>query len=147
MSHDLEHQVEMAALRRRIERVEVLVFGGIRRGPEPEQVMALFVEATRCLGAGQLPVAAVAGWAHAILTLDEANLLDLARQLDDPAPWRVFLRMLVQFRARGLVEEVSAAEAHLRALVRNVLDVAGLGLVAPDDMLRSELPIERLGGH
>ncbi len=146
MSHDLEQHVELAVLRRRVDQMELLVLGGIRRGPEPEQVMALFVEATRILGAGQLPTDAVKGWAHAILTLDETNLLDLARQLEDPAPWRVFMRMLVQFRECGLVEEVSAAEAHLRAVVRNVLDAAGLGLVTPDDMLRSELPFEQICG-
>lgn len=146
MSHDVQRAVELSVLRRRVERMELLVLGGTRRGPEPEQVMALFVEATRSLGAGQLPTDAVAGWAHAILTLDEANLLALAQQLEDPAPWRVFLRMLVRFREHGLVEEVSAAETHLRSIVRNVLDAAGLGLVAPDDMLRSELPLERLGG-
>ena len=147
MTNDVEHHVELAALQRRIESLELLVFGGIRRGPEPEQVMALFVEATRILGAGDLPVDAVAGWTHAILTLDETNLLGLARQLEDPAPWRVFLRMLVQLRARGFVEEVSAADVHLREVVRNVLDAAGLGLVTPDDMLRSELPLERIGGR
>ena len=131
MSADLK--AEVAALRRRLEVLEALCLGGPRRGLAGEQVLALYVEAVRI--GDKPPRDAVPGWTRAVLALQEPDLLRLARELEDPAPWRVFLQLLSRFDDGS---EVAAATHHLRGVIRNVLDAVGLEALEPEDMAALE---------
>lgn len=74
-------------------------------------------------------------WPHVLLALDVGALLHLANEVRDPFPWRVFLRLVITLRAHGDTTELERAEAHLRDLARKLLDLQGLALLEPDDLL------------
>lgn len=76
-------------------------------------------------------------WSGILLALDVAQLVHLANEVRDPFPWRVFLRLVISLRAYGDTAELARAEAHLRDLARELLDLQGLALVEPDDLLAS----------
>jgi hypothetical protein len=76
-------------------------------------------------------------WTRIVLSIDLAQVIHLARETRDPFPWRVFLRLVLRLRARGDDADLARAEVHVRALARELLDLQGLVLLEPDDVVAS----------
>jgi len=133
MESETAIKVELAALRRRVEAMELICLGAVRKGPTKEQLVSLYIEASRAVSSGTIPEESLRGWSNAVMLLDEESLLTLVRELGDHAPWRPFFLLMESLREGG--GDIAAARAHLRAVVRSFMDGQGLALVSVHDVI------------
>lgn len=134
---------EVAALERRIERLEEVFLG---RSP-PRFAAHLLLDLHRWLDAtsrcaviteddSQLVVNAAMG-------LDEASMLEMGRLAGDPFAWAVIVRLLRAAQATYALPALRDAEAHVVSIARNLLRIQGLGIVDIEDIVSSGTPMQR----
>lgn len=137
----LDLRVSLAALRRRVEQLELFIAGHDVERPTDAQLVGLYVEATLILSRRAVPSASPTAWAHAVMHLDEENVFRLCRLVEDPHAFVPVAQLLVAFRDADDAETVGPALAHLRAVAQGVLDAQGLELIRLEDLLRRRLPL------
>lgn len=140
---EVDTQAQLSAIKRRIDVLETLSLGEARKPLEPEQAVYIYVEAARLLGHGDVSTEAGPGWARALLALDEPQMVELGRRVEDPTPWGLLLRFIHALRQLEDDEQLRAAQAHIKSVARNVLDAAGLELVEPEDSINVQPPALR----
>lgn len=126
---DLEHQVK---------RLQLLLSGTESGGLTEASLEALYWEA--CRSFRQLKRRDVVLWASLIQSLTVRHLLRLARSVRDPAPWKPFLVVLDWATKAGC--DVDQATEHVLACAQELLNLQGLWILTPADLMGTPLAIQ-----
>ena len=118
------------ALQRRVALLEHRLLGSKKSNHSPMSLRILYTDAL--CGRITLDDASLNLWTDAIMRMDELELLELARESENPFPWSVFLRVADWFTAHGF--EVEKPTAHLLDVAQRLLGVQGLGKLKPADV-------------
>jgi len=102
----------------------------------PEFLLALYHSALR--GPQNADAETVGLWSVLVLALGVKDLLVMARGLNDPMPWRPFLRNLDIYIDEGI--EVEPVREHILTLAEALLRIQGLDLLHPRDVMGHPMP-------
>ena len=105
--------------------------------PAAGVLIPLYIEA--CKGP-QLDERVAGHWERQIFSLDSRTFLIMARLTRDPMPWQPFLYLLDVYVDKGYALEV--VRSHLLSVAQDLLNLQGLELVKPRDVMRSPLLIK-----
>lgn len=125
-------------MERRLAGVQMLVHGRTHQPFAVEALQSIYWEA--CQGYYAVSARDAALWTRVIQNLDVAQLLTLARAVQDPFCWMPFLVLLDYATVRG--HDTDDATAHLLRITRELLDAQGLELLEPGDLMARPLAIQ-----
>lgn len=128
----LDAAAELRDLRHRVDLLESILHGQPRTDIRGTLLIRMYLEVHRIPGIAASPLAEA--WTRQIYMLDARTLVALAREVNDPYPWRPFLALLDSCCARG-VPGAADARSRLLLLAQDMLDLAGLGVLHPRDLM------------
>jgi hypothetical protein len=129
----LDLEVDIVTMRRRIDALEARLTGSVQdlNGPQP-----LFDLYAHLVLDGLEPTPDSAALMRTcVMLMTPRTLLDLARLTGDMFSWRPFLAGLDLLHLRGY--DVTEATEWLEGSVQDLLRAQGLGMLRPEDVLRS----------
>lgn len=126
-------RADVRSVGRRLERIEAaLGLSTPRRKGRMLAIVPLLQEVVRT--GAKIPDATVIDFSKRIIAYDERDWVELVLGYCDQTPWVAPLRVLIESRHLES-PDVERAEAHLRAVAKNVLEIQGFGDIDPDEFL------------
>lgn len=137
----LDLEVEVATLRRRLDRLEGTFTGAVDDVSGPRPLFAVYSHLI-CDGISCTAESAALMRSCAML-LTPRNLLDLGRMIEDPFPWRPFLLALDHLEVAGFA--VDDAVEWVEECAEDLLRAQGLEMLEVEDVLRTPMgPLHEL---
>lgn len=131
-------QARVADLEQQVNRLQLLISGAEGGGLTDASLEALYWEA--CRSYTTLNQRDVFLWETLIHGLTVRHLLHLARRVQDPFPWKPFLVLFDHATHAGC--DVDAATAHVLACAQELLNLQGLWVLVPADLMGKPLAIQ-----
>jgi hypothetical protein len=135
------HEALQAAIydfERRIQLLEDVVHG-VRHPELPVNLLLeLYIDSMKQVDFAE---ESVRHWCRQVFLLDVRALLSMVRHTHDIHPWRGLLVLMDLYAAQGF-EVAERARDHLLAISQELLNVQGLELLQPRDVMGHRLPIQ-----
>jgi hypothetical protein len=138
-SDQMHLQARLADAERRVAKLQVFVFGGIHQDYDRLDLQSLYWKA--CHRYIDLSRHEAYLWCRILKNMSTAQLLTLARDVQDPFPWKPFLVLLDYASMDGY--PVDDATEHLLEIAQDLLNLQGLDLLTPNDLMGTPLSIQK----
>ncbi len=130
----LDLGAEVRDLRRRLGMLEAVFHGRTVTGPRADALITMYLDAHKLPRGASSELLRAA--CRQIYVLDVVTLLALGRAVHDDYPWRPFLALLDRCTDAG-VDGAADARAYLLQLASDLLELMGLGVLQPRDLMGS----------
>lgn len=130
----LDIAVELRDLHQRVGLLESILHGRSRVDLRGALLVRMYLEVHKIPGIAGSSLAEA--WVRQIYLLDRTTLVVLGREVNDPFPWRPFLVLLDRCVSRS-IPGAQEARAYLLELAQELLDLVGLEVLQPRDVLGS----------
>jgi hypothetical protein len=134
----LDVVAEVRDLKQRLHALESIFHGQPTIDLRGSLLIRMYLEAHRVpeFGGTLSGMAIAEGWVRQSFLLDRVTLITLGREVNDPFPWRPFLVLLDRCASRNVPGAMEARQ-RLMGLAQELLDLAGLEVLQPRDVLGS----------
>lgn len=133
MSRIKELELEIRDLKRSVRDLYLRVPGGGPPEDHDDYLLHVYVSAHRSIGTHDtIPDL----WLQLLRNLTARQLLHLAREFQDPFPWRSFLLVIERLRKQG--QPVESAHKHLLQIITDLLTAQGMGVLSPEDVMGND---------